>query len=103
MLVQPLRLGGNMEELIRLAEEINKELNHTDDAKSREICFEAFCGGWELNFGMQMIWIFNSPMLILGRCGGGESFSWCIEDDEEIEWTIKHFFEVNNLEFLQIF
>ena len=93
-----------MEELIRLAKEMNMELNHTDDAKSKEICFEAsFNGKCDCNFGMQMIWIFNSPMLILGRYGGGESFSWCIEDDEEIEWTIKHFFEVNNLEFLQIF
>lgn len=93
-----------MEELIRLAKEMNRELNHTDNAKSMGICFEAtFNGNCDLNYGMQMIWIFDSPMLILGRCGGGESFSWCIEEDGEIEWAIKHFFEVNNLEFLQIF
>lgn len=93
-----------MEELIGLAEEMSKELNHTDGSKSKEICFEAIIDGdCELNFGMTMMFVFNAPHLLIGRYGGGESFSWCIEEEEEIAWAIKHFFEVNNLEFLQIF
>lgn len=93
-----------MEELIRLAEEMNKELNRMDGSKSKEICFEAIIDGdCELNFGMTIMFVFNAPHLLIGRYGGGESFSWCIEEDEEIAWAIKHFFEVNNLEFLHIF